>query len=134
MPEVNPVRPIDQLPPDDPRAIEIWIIRETHRNREYPMYYTGSRFDPHSGRIVSEGWSATPEGAKTMLCDWADYTVAHFNRQARLDKTGYTYDRVLLKDAKTAFRQEVAKVIAGGIAILRQDGINPVSSADGMPT
>jgi len=134
MPEVNPVRPIDQLPPDDPRAIEIWIIRETKKDREYPMYYTGSRLDPHSGRIVSEGWSSHPDGAKTMLRDWAEYTAAHFNRRAWLDETGYTYDLVLLKDAKTAFRQEVAKAIAEGIAILRQDGINPVTSADGMPT
>lgn len=69
-----------------------FVIRETHPGRAFPLFYTGATLDPHSGRIVSEGWAGDPSAALGMTRDWADYTAGHFNRVARLDETRYTYD------------------------------------------
>lgn len=89
MPEVNAEAP--------------FVIREITTRRTYPMFYTGATLDPHSGRIVSEGWAGDPTTALAMTRDWADYTAGHFNRQAFFDSTGYTYDVVTKTEAVAAF-------------------------------
>lgn len=43
-----------------------FVIRETHPGRAFPLFYTGATLDPHSGRIVSEGWAGDPSAERVL--------------------------------------------------------------------